>query len=287
MNAMEALVYLLLFGLSFCVFFFLFFSMTYRRRRWRKYDLRHFFTDEQHASRMEKAVAKFYKQAKIDEYRQLLAGCGIPLQPAVYLLIKNGCLVICGIGWLVNYALGQSVFTWGAAAVYAFAAMFLLDRWIMDKLSRHRSDRIAREIYLVSYHLLYYQGSKLNIHAKLRRCMPQTRMIRKEMQLLLNEWYEHAETALLRFRERLGTEEACSFAETIESLIAKDDQEYYDLLRQRVADYKQKMAMVQESRTETHSYVLFVLAGIPLLNTFRVFIYPWVEEGMRLFQTLH
>ncbi|MNG35727.1 hypothetical protein D3C84_1225380 [compost metagenome] len=58
------------------------------------------------------------------------------------------------------------------------------------------------------------------------------------------------------------------------------------LLRQRIQDYKEKLEMAKESRKETTSYFLFVIAGIPILYTFQVFIYPWVREGQLLFQSL-
>lgn len=107
------------------------------------------------------------------------------------------------------------------------------------------------------------------------------------MQWLLNEWYEDAGEALNRFKHRIGTDEGYSFAETLDALRLHDSEPYYDLLRQRIRDYKEKMELHRESRKETTSYVLFVMAGVPILNTFRVFLYPWVAEGRRLFEMLN
>jgi hypothetical protein len=33
--------------------------------------------------------------------------------------------------------------------------------------------------------------------------------------------------------------------------------------------------------------VLFVLAGLPIMNTFRVFMYPWIVEGQQLFNAIN
>lgn len=104
--------------------------------------------------------------------------------------------------------------------------------------------------------------------------------------MLLQEWYEDPEEALYRFRIRVGTDEAYSFAETLSALRQGESESFYDLLRQRIADYKDSLELYKEGRRESYSYVLFVLAGIPIMNTFRVFIHPWVEEGRKLFDTL-
>src|SRR5690606_35672412 len=138
-------------------------------------------------------------------------------------------------------------------------------------LSRKRSQQIMKEIYLISNQLLYYNGSRLSLHHKLSQCLPFTRVIRSEVQLLLNEWYSGAEQAIRSFKQRLSTDEAYSFAETINSIRLFENDDYYLLLRQRIQDYKEKLELAKDSRKETTSYVLFVIAGIPILNTFRIF----------------
>lgn len=74
--------------------------------------------------------------------------------------------------------------------------------------------------------------------------------------------------------------------ETLDALRLHESPEYYELLRVRIADYKEKIELAKESRKESTSYFLFVIAGIPILYTFQIFIYPWVREGQKLFQSL-
>lgn len=154
-------------------------------------------------------------------------------------------------------------------------------------MKRKRRERLVKDIHAVSKQLLYYEGSKLNLHSKISRCLPITTVMRREMELLVNEWYEGAAAAIENFKQRIGTEEGHSFAETIDALRLSDDQRYYALLKQRMMDYKEKLELQKESKREANSYVLFVLAGLPIINTFRVFIYPWVQEGQKLFESLN
>ena len=107
------------------------------------------------------------------------------------------------------------------------------------------------------------------------------------MGLLLNEWYHDADAALKRFKDRLGTEEAYGFAESMRSLRLNDSQDIYDLLREVVRDYKSQIELAKDSRKETTSYLLFILAGIPILYTFQVFLFPWVQEANKLFDALN
>lgn len=287
MQTTAVVFYGLIFASLFCTSFFLLQAVTYRQRRWRSYHFRYLMKHKQTMGKLEKLILKCYPKTKLEQYRQWLSVSGIHIPVSVYLLIKRLCLWGGLVALILHYWFLRTLVSVMAASILLVILLFILDSWMMKKISKQRREAIAQEIFLVSYHLLYYQGSKLNIHTKLNRCLPYTKRIRKDLQLLLNEWYGHAGQALKNFQERLGTEEAHSFAETIDRLRDKDDSTYYHLLRQRVADYKQKVALLQESKNETNAYVLFVLAGIPLLNTFRVFIYPWVEEGMRLFKTLY
>jgi hypothetical protein len=151
---------------------------------------------------------------------------------------------------------------------------------------RYRRQKIISDIYIISRQLLYYTGSRMNLHTKLVRCIPYTHMIRNELYMLTNEWYHNASYAISRFKQRIGTEEGYNFAETLNSLRQHESEEYYELLRQRVQDYKEKLELTKEGRKESVSYILFTLAGIPILFTFRVFIYPWVAEGQKLFDSL-
>src|SRR5690606_19026827 len=122
---------------------------------------------------------------------------------------------------------------------------------------------------------------------RLMRCLPLTRMIRGELTGLLNEWYHDPDQALSRFERRLGTEEAHGFAEILRSMRMHESEEVYGLLREMVNEYKARTELAKEGRKETFSYVLFVLAGIPILYMFQVFLYPWVLEASRLFEALN
>lgn len=167
------------------------------------------------------------------------------------------------------------------------AGLLLLDRWFLSTLGRQRKARIVEEIYIMSQQLLYYSGSRLNLYYQLERCLPFTHTIRGELQLLLNEWYQDAGLALSRFMERLATDEARSFVETLQTLRMYESDAYYRLLKERLLDYKEKMELQKEVRKESFSYLLFVIAGIPMLYCFQVFIYPWVQEGRKLFDALN
>lgn len=151
---------------------------------------------------------------------------------------------------------------------------------------RQRRNKMLADICVIHRQLLYYAESSLNLHGKLVRCLPYAKSIRKELHLLTNEWYEHPDSAIRRLKTRLGSEEGYSFAETLQSLRLHEHERYYDLLRRRIADYKDKLELLKAGRKESMSYLLFVIAGIPIMYTFRLFMYPWVAEGQKLFETL-
>src|SRR5690606_10141130 len=155
-----------------------------------------------------------------------------------------------------------------------------------DRLKNLRRYRIIREIDAISRHLLYTGGRPINLHGRLLSCLPFTRVLRAEWYRMTADWYQGAAEALRHFQERLGTGEARAFAETLNALRQYEDDSYYDLLRERIADNKERMALLRESRKEALSYLLLVLAGVPIMFTFRLFIHPWVVEGQKLFQLL-
>ncbi|WJH37125.1 hypothetical protein N6H14_16495 [Paenibacillus sp. CC-CFT747] len=163
----------------------------------------------------------------------------------------------------------------------------LADKPVLEALVRQRSYRIVKEIYAVSNQLLYYNGSRMNLHGKLTRCLPYTRILRNDLRQLLNDWYQDADQALRTFKDRLGTDDGAGFAETLQSMRLHEHEAFYELLKQRIQDFKDKLDLIKEGKKETTSYLLFVLAGLPILNTFRIFIYPWVQEGQKLFQQLN
>ncbi|CAM3379444.1 hypothetical protein [Marinicrinis lubricantis] len=229
----------------------------------------------------------------MEQYRLLLTGAGIPIQVMSYSLMRR-MLQLMGIALiLLGLAPGGVVWfgTWtkwlGVVFAVVLLGLLMCDRLLLEYLHKRRGRRIAYDLYQVSQHLLYYEGSRLNLHTKLVRCLPFTRVIKNEWYELINEWYYSASDALEQFKHRLGTNEAHSFAETLKAMHLQDIPSFYSLLRERIDDYKEKTELDREEQKEARSYILFVLAGIPILNTFRVFIYPWVQEGQRLFDSLN
>lgn len=229
----------------------------------------------------------------LQERKVLLAGCGLRWPPEVYLAYRRSVLVLLPavavfIYLLHMYGTLPALTCWNLLLAFIFlTAAAAYDRMWLQSIRRYRTDRIRREIVAVSSQLLYYTGSRLHLHGKLMKCLYLTRHIRGEMGLLLNEWYHDADNALKRFKDRLGTDEAYGFAESMRSLRLHESEDIYDLLREVVRDYKAKIDLAKESRKETTSYLLFVLAGIPILYTFQIFLYPWVQEAAKLFDALN
>src|SRR5690606_11481592 len=141
------------------------------------------------------------------------------------------------------------------------AGMLSIDRMWLRMFGKLRSLQMTKEIYTVSNQLLYLSESSLHIHAKLTRCVPFTKTMRADMERLLAEWYHDPAAALQRFKTRLGTDDGMSFVETLDALRLHESSEYYELLRIRIADYKDKLELAKEGRKESTSYVLFLLAG--------------------------
>lgn len=229
----------------------------------------------------------------LQERRILLSGCGIRYPPESYLAYRRSAIFMLPFSGIVIYELmdwGHMQAAMGWKALLALSVLFALavsDRYWLQSIRRYRTDRIRREIVAVSSQLLYYAGSRLHLHGKLMKCLSLTRHIRGEMGLLLNEWYHDADAALRRFKERLGTDEAYGFAESMRSLRLNESEDIYAMLREVVRDYKAQIELAKDSRKETTSYLLFVLAGIPILYTFQIFLYPWVQEAAKLFDALN
>jgi hypothetical protein len=229
----------------------------------------------------------------LQERRILLSGCGVRTDPALYLACRRMIMVVffalAVLCWgIASAGLLSSPVLWNTvpfAVIPGAAALF--DTTALSAIRRYRTERIRKELSAVSSQLLYYTGSRLHLHGKLMRCLPLTRIIRGEMGLMLNEWYHDPDRALQKFKERLGTDEAYGFIESIRSLRLHENEEVYDLLREMVKEYKAKIELAKDGRKETASYVLFVLAGIPILYTFQIFLYPWVQEAAKLFDALN
>ena len=231
----------------------------------------------------------------VKEKQETLLACGLRWGAGRYMAMKRLCVLsasVTGVFVVLSGQLTPNVLTrserFGLLAVVALLiTAALTEPWLLDKLKQLRRLRAMRDIYAICRQLLYYSGHSVNLHGKLLRCMPFIRTLRSEWQQLMGEWYHNAEYALRRFQERVSTSESTSFAETLNALRQYDDERYYALLRERIADYKEKMELYKESRKESVSYLLFVMSGIPIIYTFRVFIYPWVAEGQQLFHSLN
>ncbi|MFC6333876.1 hypothetical protein ACFP56_14710 [Paenibacillus septentrionalis] len=223
----------------------------------------------------------------------LLANCGLEWSVLTY-AVSRRLLLALFIVVLLILSFGISLGFWHASllvinliiiSLLSFAALLWDQYWL--KLYRElRAVAITREIYAISHQLLYFEDSSLHIHSKLRRCLPYSRLLRRDMETLLAEWYQDPVSALQGFKQRIGTAEGISFVETIDALRHQQHEGFYELLRAHLRDYKERLELAKESRKETSSYVLFVLAGIPILYTFQVFLYPWVQEVNKLMSML-
>jgi hypothetical protein len=286
--------YMVIGVLCFVSFHYLMISLPQRKRRWKNYRWYSIKNNERLEWFLSKVLWISTHEKYVEVYKQLLAGSGIKVTVFQYFFIKRlvtGTFVFIG---LMAYLLMQlpmflNPLYFAILLILSIAGgvVCLLDKSLLEAIRKRRSERIVQDVYVLSNQLLYYSGSKMNLHSKLKRCIPNLKMIRNDMYLLTSEWYEGAESAIHRFKFRLGTDEGFSFAETLNSLRLHESELYYELLRQRIQDYKEKIELNKDSKKETNSYILFVLAGLPILNTFRVFVYPWVQEGQKLFETLN
>lgn len=224
----------------------------------------------------------------------LLAGCGFELSVLTYYtcrrLLLSGCVamllaLVAGIYYGVWHASMQIVSV--AVCLIAALCMLIWDQYWLKLYRELRAVAITREIYAISHQLLYFEDSSLHIHNKLRRCLPYSRLLRKDMETLLAEWYHDPILALNSFKQRIGTAEGISFVESIDALRQQHNASFYELLRAHLRDYKERLELAKESRKETGSYVLFIIAGIPILYTFQVFLYPWVQEVNKLMSLMN
>lgn len=232
------------------------------------------------------------QESQLEELSSLLIACGLRSDAVMYEACKRLISFLCsliliygGVIWLTQAQLPRLLL--GLVFVsLAVVVLLSLDKAFLRTLREHRRARIVQDVQVISSQLLYYKDSRLNLHVQLQRCLPLAVYIRKELQLLVNEWYEGSHEALQRFRKRLSTDEADDFAETLHVLQLHDREDYYELLQERIRNYKDKLVLIRDGRKEAASYMLFLLAGIPILYTFLIFIYPWVAEARYLFGTL-
>ncbi|MCU6712514.1 hypothetical protein M6D81_27835 [Paenibacillus sp. J5C_2022] len=224
------------------------------------------------------------------EREVLLAGCGFTADAGWYMLGRRigmvACLGLAAIG-LLWYGFSLSLQAQLMIGLPLLGSILLAaDIPWLRSIRKLRALQMTKEIYAVSNQLLYFSDSSLHLHTKLVRCLPFTKLMKEDMERLLAEWYHDPAEALQRFKHRLGTDDGMSFVETLDALRQHESSQYYQLLRVRIGDYKDKLELAKESRKESTSYVLFVIAGIPILYTFQIFIYPWIMESQKLFQSL-
>ncbi|QAY68459.1 hypothetical protein ET464_10940 [Paenibacillus protaetiae] len=279
------------FGFCFAALFLLLRLLPGKRPRWLHIPLKRMRSREL-PDKWLKLAHLNRKQHAFLERQALLSGCGVTADPAWYMLGRRLMLLLLpALLLLALWANSQGLLAAGASAYCCGAFLLLIaaasfDMSWLRAVRKLRAHQITKEIYIISSQLLYLADSSLHIHAKLMRCVPFSRLLRSDLERLLAEWYHDPEEALRSFKRKVGTDEGMSFTETIDAIRQHESREYYELLRERIQDYKEKLELEKESRKESSSYVLFVLAGIPILYTFDVFIYPWVQEGQRLFDAL-
>lgn len=290
---MKVVSYAVLFGCSLVALYPVLDLLPRRTKRWRSLRMKRPGVKRSWPSAL-MFLLMLRKPSSLKEREQLLRSAGVPVDIIRYEIARRLAGLLLGTVGLLGF-LGfrhpalilhvQPVYLLLCSVIGLLVVLF--DRILLEAAQKQRAHKIVKEIYTLSNQLLYYSGSKMNLHTKLSRCVPYTRAIRRDLQLMINEWYQDPDQAIRRFKLRLGTDEAYSFAETLRSLRLNESGTYYELLRERIRDYKEKIDLARESRKETVSYVLFVIAGLPILNTFRVFMYPWVMEGQKLFQSLN
>lgn len=228
----------------------------------------------------------------LTEIQGLLESSGLKIDAVDYTAGKRllGFMVslLCCVSYLAweLELLSGDLLLWIVGIWVLAGALLLSDKVILRVIREQRRAHIVRDIQIISSQLLYYKHSQMNIHSQLQRCVPLAMYIRKELQLMVNEWYEGSSEALQKFRRRMATDEADDFAETLNALRLHGSERYYDLLEERIRNYKEKLSLIREGRKEAVSYVLFLLSGIPIMYTFLIFIYPWVAESRVLFDSL-
>ena len=158
------------------------------------------------------------------ERKQLLLRSGIRIDPFQYEVGKKMLLFLILGGFVLQFIFFNKLNEWGLYPILtltfsaAFLIIILFEKVMLEALEKQRTHHIVHEIYSLSHQLLYYEGSKMNLHEKLSQCLPHTHTIRQEWQLMLNDWYQDAGKAIQHFKNRTGTEEAFSFAETINAI---------------------------------------------------------------------
>ncbi|MEY4479633.1 MAG: hypothetical protein RLZZ267_311 [Bacillota bacterium] len=159
--------------------------------------------------------------------------------------------------------------------------------YALKLFEKRRQARQVNELIIMIRQLLYFRDIPINLHAKLRKCVPVVRVIRSDLMKLCTEWYEDPEKAIQLFRYRVNNQHAEGVCDTLISIFQYEHEDYYTHLESRMNQLKQVQKQNKETRKESRSYVLFILSGLPLIHSFQIFIYPWLIEGNQLFDQLN
>jgi hypothetical protein len=135
--------------------------------------------------------------------------------------------------------------------------------------------------------LLYLRDLPIHLHSKLQKCIPVTRIIRTPLTRLIHDWYANPAEAIATFRSTLQHDQADGFCDTLRAMAEVGEEPFYEHLQSRMEDLKLLLHQRQEAQKETRSYVFFGLAGIPLIHSFQLFLYPWLAQSSSVFQTIH
>jgi hypothetical protein len=281
--------------ITLCIFLYIMLKrIAFRRNRWRYFRYQNMEFRVVNSPLILKLFSLHADHHQMVARRTLLQECGWHIQPIFYEFIRRfGCIITGTVVCLSYFSFRYPILIFYANPIFIglFSLILLIflgnDKKILEQIRQLRREQIVKEINEVSHQLLYYTNSQLNLHAKLSKCTSLTKTIRQPFEYLLNEWYQDAEQAIYTFKQRVSTEEAHRFAETLQAIRLNESESYYHLLKQRIQDFKEQIELSKDSRKETVSYVLFIIAGIPIMNTFRVFMYPWIAEGQKLFNGLN
>lgn len=156
------------------------------------------------------------------------------------------------------------------------------------RLLRTTNERRQIEaIILCIQQLVYLRDFPMNLHSKLQKCIPLSGCIRPYLVQLTMDWYMDPIRAIEQFRTQLNHNQADGFCDTLRALFEVGDEQFYEHLKSRMLDLKLLLRQRKEAQKETRSYMFFILAGIPLIHSFQIFLYPWLAESSNVIQTIH
>lgn len=159
--------------------------------------------------------------------------------------------------------------------------------WVSRWQRKSREKRQLIDLICCMRQLLYLRDLPLNLHSKLQKCVPVTTAIRVPLVHLIHEWYVDPLQAISKFRSTLRHDQADGFCDTLRAMFEVGEAPFYGHLQSRMDDLKLLLRQQQEAQKETRSYIFFILAGIPLIHSFQLFLYPWLAQSSSIFQAIH